>query len=49
MATATALLQLKFKEFTQEGRTYIRAYRKRWVRATPKEARAGKRGHFIQN
>lgn len=31
MATATALLQLKFKEFTHQGRTYIRAYRKRWV------------------
>ena len=47
MPTGSELLQLKLMSYTSRGKTYVRAYRNKWVAPTPDEAAAGKKGRSV--
>ena len=44
MLTGQEILQLKLMSYKNKGKTYIRAYRNKWVPATPEEAEKGSKG-----
>lgn len=47
MPTGSELLKLKLMSYTSRDKTYVRAYRNKWVAPTPDEAAAGKKGRSI--
>lgn len=47
MPTGSELLNLKLMSYKSRGKTYVRAYRNKWVVPTPEEAAAGKKGRSV--
>ncbi len=47
MLTGQEILQLKLMSYKNKGKTYIRAYRNKWVPATPEEAEKGSKGRSV--
>ena len=47
MLSGQEILQLKLMSYKNKGKTYIRAYRNKWVPATPEEAEKGSKGRSV--
>lgn len=47
MATGQEILQLKLMSYKNKGKTYVRAYRNKWIAPTPEEAVQGKKGRSV--
>ena len=47
MLSGQEILQLKLMSYKNKGKTYIRAYRNKWVPATPEEVEKGSKGRSI--
>ena len=47
MLTGQEILQLKLMSYKNKGKTYIRAYRNKWVPATTEEAEKGSKGRSV--
>ena len=47
MATGQDILQLKLMSYKNKGKTYVRAYRNKWIPATAEEAEKGKKGRSV--
>ena len=47
MATGQEILQLKLMSYKNKGKTYVRAYRNKWIAPTPEEAAQGKKGRSV--
>ena len=47
MPSGQEILQLKLMSYKNKGKTYIRAYRNKWIPATPEEAEKGSKGRSI--
>lgn len=47
MATGQEILQLKLMSYKNRGKTYVRAYRNKWIPALPEEAAKGKKGRSV--
>ena len=47
MATGQEILQLKLMSYKNKGKTYVRAYRNKWIAPTPEEAALGKKGRSV--
>ena len=47
MATGREILQLKLMSYKNKAKTYVRAYRNKWIAPTPEEAAQGKKGRSV--
>ena len=47
MATGQEILQLKLMSYKNKGKTYVRAYRNKWIAPTSEEAAQGKKGRSV--
>ena len=47
MATGQEILQLKLMSYKNKGKTYVRAYRNKWIAPTQEEAAQGKKGRSV--
>lgn len=47
MATGQDILQLKLMSYKNKGKTYVRAYRNKWIPATAEEAEKGMKGRSV--
>lgn len=43
MATGQEILHLKLMSYKNKGKTYVRAYRNKWIAPIPEEARWGRK------
>lgn len=47
MATGQEILHLKLMSYKNKGKTYVRAYRNKWIAPIPEEAALGKKGRSV--